>query len=163
MDIDALPRQPRAQIAGSAIHDTQQRRDVVGQLGTATPATRINCRECIQHVDSFADRDDGSQNACKDYRCLRILTGIVRHHKRASIQIQAADSTASSHKADGIGGISVLRSRLSQIFSAIIHMLESFCRRKIEWGRFKSTTAFVCIAFRDTSKYVDGQMQLTHV
>ena len=58
VDLDHLPGQPGAQVAGGPVHHAQERGDVVRQLRPAAPAGVVDVREVVFEVDAGADRED---------------------------------------------------------------------------------------------------------
>ncbi len=54
---------PGPQVAGRAVHDAQQRRQVVRQLGAGAEAGVVDVREVILEVDPGADGEDGLEDA----------------------------------------------------------------------------------------------------
>ena len=76
MDLDHLPRQSRSQIAGMAIHHTDQARHIVRKFRTATVTIVIDEREVVLQTDARADGNYSCQQRRKAL-IVGVLLGVV--------------------------------------------------------------------------------------
>ena len=66
VDFHHLPRQPRPQVTGMAVHHSDQSGDVVGQFRAGTIAESIDDGKEIFEIDARSYWPDGSQRSCQD-------------------------------------------------------------------------------------------------
>ena len=105
VDLHHLPGQAGSQVAHVAVHDPQQRGDVVGELRAGSPSGIVDVREVVFQVDSGADGEDGLEDSGQ-YRVLGIvLGGVVGGEERTTVQEQAAGPFATADERDGIRGV----------------------------------------------------------
>ena len=146
VNLDHLPRQAGAQVAGGAVHHAQQRRDVVRQLRAAAPAGRVDVRKVVLQVDAAADRDDGLQNARQDRAVGVVLGRVVRGEERAAVEEQPASPLAPADDADGVGGVAALRPHLGQVLRAALDVLPRRREGQRQRGRLEPAAALVGVA-----------------
>ena len=134
VNIDALPWESGSEVAGGAIHNTEEGGDIMGQLCAAPPAAVINGGECVEQIDAFADGDDSGEDASEDGGVRGIEGLVVGHEEGAAIEEESADTAATPDEAHGICAVAVFGACLCEVFGAFLNVPECILRVNIEAG-----------------------------
>ena len=145
MDLDHLPGEAGAQVARGAVHDSQERRQVVRQLGAGAVAGVVDVGEVVLEVDPAADGEDGLEDPGQDTALGVILGGVIRGEERAAVEEQAAAPLAASHDGDGVGRVSQLGPGLRQVFGTFLDVLAGGREGERQGRRHEPPAAFVCV------------------
>ena len=128
VDLDHLPRKTGPQIALRAVHDAEERRDVVRQLGAAAVPVRIDVAEVVLEADAGDDGHDRRHDARED-RPVVVARRIVGHEKRPSVEKQPARPRPPADDAERVRRVTVLGPRLRQIVGTPLDVRERRERR----------------------------------
>ena len=148
VDFHHLPGKAGAQIALRTVHDAEQRRHVVRQLGAAAVPGWVDVAEVVLEADSGDDGDHGTHDARED-GAIVVARRIVGDQERAAIEKQPARARPAADDAERIGRVAVLGPRLRQIVGASLHMRQ--CRRRRIPPRERHRTGDTVRAPRDVS------------
>src|SRR5579864_2395114 len=145
MNLDHLPRQSGAKVAGVSVHYADQTGHVVRQLRPTAVAIVIDEREIVFETDASTDRHRGGHQRC-EAPIARVLIGIVGNEKRAPVEEHAARQTAPAYNAGGIRAMPVLRPRLSEMFASFFHVAERGVWPRMRRARFESANTLLSVS-----------------
>src|SRR5579883_185576 len=128
VNLDHLPGQAGAQVAGMAVHHTDEARHVVRQFRAAAVAIVIDERKVILEADAGAYGYHGGEQG-GEALVIGILVRVVGGQECTAIEEEAAGEAAASHDADGIGAMAVLRPRFGQMLAAFLDVAQRLLGR----------------------------------
>ena len=144
MNFHHLPGKAGAEIAGVAIHYTNQSCNVVRQLRAAAVSFVVDKAEVIFKADSRANRDGRGQKLGKALVC-RIESRVIGNKECAPVEEQAFRRSSPADDRNRVRAMSILGPRLGKMLGPLLYVPKRLLRSCVGRGGFETSRTLMRI------------------